>query len=640
MDAIRVTGHKEKRAFVPPITQPESRVMSEAREEEETAVREGETGGQEESQAGKPEEHAAPGPEEKPRRRAREEGVNGAVVGRKTRRVERSGGEEEEVKEKMKKSREQTTVDDKTTASKFEMLEAVLDYSMSGLIESTKAMLTEVDLMQASMQLKDHRDDQESEGDEACSTALDKESTEEMKNRSEYVVWVQCSKADCGKWRTLNEDVDPSLLPDDWTCENNPDPAFCSCSVPEEQSSMCEEKMFFSNLVPGSLVWAQQDGHPWWPAMIERDPETDDYLEFNKKTDLDPYKCHVTYFGDPVYIDWVLCSNVRNYTDLSEDDVFSMLAFQGLKEKLKDAVCMSKQALELYPQMRLMKFGFWTRYDSDREISEENNITEVLEIFSGKTGKYSDDEDVWPKKQKKCIKKGRDKRQKRARRESEKEGGERLGKRGKKRENGKNLKKKMESRTKVEKQAKNSEDAGLKVTKQEAVADDLMLKEELVKKCFTPLFSRPKKNKPAHKTAKQQIHNQAVPEGTIKGSPDSSHGEEDTDLKVKEEEKDDCGGEDVKRAQRVRDDIKDGEGKEEEIEKNNKDKQSRWNLKRWEYNFSDEDEEGGDDEDGFLDTGLETLGCRRKGADRLSCAGEEELEEEQSDFSLMLLEEE
>ena len=41
------------------------------------------------------------------------------------------------------------------------------------------------------------------------------------------VVWVQCSRADCGKWRKLSEDVDPSVLPDDWICENNPGTATC-----------------------------------------------------------------------------------------------------------------------------------------------------------------------------------------------------------------------------------------------------------------------------------------------------------------------------------------------------------------------------------------------------------------------------
>ncbi|XP_053368688.1 MORC family CW-type zinc finger protein 4-like [Clarias gariepinus] len=35
------------------------------------------------------------------------------------------------------------------------------------------------------------------------------------------VSWVQCSRPECAKWRQLRDGVDPSDLPDDWTCSNN-----------------------------------------------------------------------------------------------------------------------------------------------------------------------------------------------------------------------------------------------------------------------------------------------------------------------------------------------------------------------------------------------------------------------------------
>ncbi|KAK3547645.1 hypothetical protein QTP86_026304, partial [Hemibagrus guttatus] len=76
-----------------------------------------------------------------------------------------------------------------------------------------------------------------------------------------YVFWVKCRKSDSSKWRRLSDGVDPSVLPGDWTCKNNTDTAFSSCSAPEEKSSMPEEEMFFYSLVPGSLVWARQSGY-------------------------------------------------------------------------------------------------------------------------------------------------------------------------------------------------------------------------------------------------------------------------------------------------------------------------------------------------------------------------------------------
>uniref|UniRef100_W5LKV3 Zinc finger CW-type PWWP domain protein 1 n=1 Tax=Astyanax mexicanus TaxID=7994 RepID=W5LKV3_ASTMX len=591
-------GNKEKSAIVSPISQANNTESNKTKVEVKTAMTNGQSEEKKKGKGSKPGEtdertgyeQLKPSQAEKePRKRVHEQEMNGAVVGTKRGKVEMNGREDEETtKEKTENENDQVVqrsaeeIDDETqqtTASNFELLEAMLDYSLSGLIEDTKAMLTEVESMQSCIQQKAHRDEQERG---SCSTTLDKESKKEMKGRSvcekeevnsesdEYVVWVQCSKANCGKWRKLDEDVDPSMLPDDWICENNPDPAFCSCSAPEEQSSMCEEKIFFSNLVPGSLVWVQQNGHFWWPAMVQRDPETDDYLEFHRKTDLDPCKCHVTYFGDPVCIGWVLCSNVRNYADLSENDVLSMLEFQELKEKLKDAICMSKQALDLSPQMRLVKFGFWTRYDSE----EDSDVREVLELFSGKTGKYSDDEDAWPKKQKRCLKKREDKH-----------------------------------------------------------LTDLMFKEGLKKKSFAPSFSQPKKNKTSEKTdaVKQQVQDQMVPESTMETSPDSSCSNK--------QKKKNCGSEDVKRKERNRDE----EGNDEKMVKK-QDKQK--NLQRWEDEFGSEEEafidgmEGAGDEEGFLDSDMDILGCGGKEVDHLSCTEHEELEEEPSSFSLMLLEEE
>ncbi|XP_015457013.3 zinc finger CW-type PWWP domain protein 1 isoform X2 [Astyanax mexicanus] len=591
-------GNKEKSAIVSPISQANNTESNKTKVEVKTAMTNGQSEEKKKGKGSKPGEtdertgyeQLKPSQAEKePRKRVHEQEMNGAVVGTKRGKVEMNGREDEETtKEKTENENDQVVqrsgeeIDDETqqtTASNFELLEAMLDYSLSGLIEDTKAMLTEVESMQSCIQQKAHRDEQERG---SCSTTLDKESMKEMKGRSvcekeevnsesdEYVVWVQCSKANCGKWRKLDEDVDPSMLPDDWICENNPDPAFCSCSAPEEQSSMCEEKIFFSNLVPGSLVWVQQNGHFWWPAMVQRDPETDDYLEFHRKTDLDPCTCHVTYFGDPVCIGWVLCSNVRNYADLSENDVLSMLEFQELKEKLKDAICMSKQALDLSPQMRLVKFGFWTRYDSE----EDSDVREVLELFSGKTGKYSDDEDAWPKKQKRCLKKREDKH-----------------------------------------------------------LTDLMFKEGLKKKSFAPSFSQPKKNKTSEKTdaVKQQIQDQMVPESTMETSPDSSCSNK--------QKKKNCGSEDVKRKERNRDE----EGNDEKMIKK-QDKQK--NLQRWEDEFGSEEEafidgmEGAGDEEGFLDSDMDILGCGGKEVDHLSCTEHEELEEEPSSFSLMLLEEE
>ncbi|KAJ6654892.1 hypothetical protein lerEdw1_006363 [Lerista edwardsae] len=36
------------------------------------------------------------------------------------------------------------------------------------------------------------------------------------------MAWVQCSYPTCEKWRRLSNDIDPSVLPKDWSCSQNP----------------------------------------------------------------------------------------------------------------------------------------------------------------------------------------------------------------------------------------------------------------------------------------------------------------------------------------------------------------------------------------------------------------------------------
>ncbi|KAI5609285.1 MORC family CW-type zinc finger protein 3 [Silurus asotus] len=186
----------------------------------------------------------------------------------------------------------------------------------------------------------------------------ERDQKDESSDAAPYVVWVQCSKPECGKWRRLSDGVDPSVLPDDWTCQSNTDPALKSCSDPEEKSSVPEEEMFFCSLVPGSLVWARQSGYPWWPAMVEQDPNTEEYLEFRREVDFMPQ----------------------------------------VDKGLNDSISMAKEALKLSLKKRLVKFGFSGRYVSDRESSEDSDIAEMLELFCGRTGKDSD-EDLLSKKQ-------------------------------------------------------------------------------------------------------------------------------------------------------------------------------------------------------------------------------------------------
>lgn len=59
------------------------------------------------------------------------------------------------------------------------------------------------------------------------------------------------------------------------------DPQYNSCSVEEEVWSDLGEGLEFvySQFIPGSIVWAKMECYPWWPAMLEEDPDDEVYYE-------------------------------------------------------------------------------------------------------------------------------------------------------------------------------------------------------------------------------------------------------------------------------------------------------------------------------------------------------------------------
>ncbi|KAH6934433.1 hypothetical protein HPB50_024222 [Hyalomma asiaticum] len=83
--------------------------------------------------------------------------------------------------------------------------------------------------------------------------------------------WVQCDQPDCNKWRYLADVIDPSELPDKWYCSMNSDPKRNSCNAEEE--SPPEDELLDAKYFVGSIVWAKVNTYPWWPAMIDDDPD-------------------------------------------------------------------------------------------------------------------------------------------------------------------------------------------------------------------------------------------------------------------------------------------------------------------------------------------------------------------------------
>merc|ERR1712013_11100 len=89
--------------------------------------------------------------------------------------------------------------------------------------------------------------------------------------------WVRCSLQHCGKWRKLQE-KDPSQVVSKWECRKNPDVDYSQCSTPEQRWSPGPEWVQ-NRFTVGSLVYAQIQGFPAWPAMVDDDPDTGSFFD-------------------------------------------------------------------------------------------------------------------------------------------------------------------------------------------------------------------------------------------------------------------------------------------------------------------------------------------------------------------------
>ncbi|XP_013929882.1 PREDICTED: zinc finger CW-type PWWP domain protein 1 [Thamnophis sirtalis] len=193
--------------------------------------------------------------------------------------------------------------------------------------------------------------------------------------------WVQCSYPSCEKWRRLSSDVDPSALPEDWSCSQNPDLQYNSCSVPEETWSGAEDEVVYAVYFPGTIVWAKQYGYPWWPGIIEADPDIGEYFLFSSQADSLPSKYHVTFFGHSVTRAWISASLLKNYGEPpAEGNAGAKLRSRSEKQNLKAALEMAKEAEEISIQERIRRFGFHSRFKHKESpkggniLKEQNNV--------------------------------------------------------------------------------------------------------------------------------------------------------------------------------------------------------------------------------------------------------------------------
>ena len=76
------------------------------------------------------------------------------------------------------------------------------------------------------------------------------------------VIWVQCEKPLCMKWRKIPADHCDDLSDVSWFCHMNPNEEFNECDASQEKMCVpCGETVVYSQLDVGTLVWAKMSGY-------------------------------------------------------------------------------------------------------------------------------------------------------------------------------------------------------------------------------------------------------------------------------------------------------------------------------------------------------------------------------------------
>ncbi|XP_062994746.1 zinc finger CW-type PWWP domain protein 1 [Elgaria multicarinata webbii] len=195
------------------------------------------------------------------------------------------------------------------------------------------------------------------------------------------MAWVQCSYPTCEKWRRLSSDTDPSILPEDWSCSQNTDLQYNSCNISEETWLGSENEVVYAVYIPGSIVWAKQYGYPWWPGIVEADPDIGEYFLFSCQTDSFPSKYHVTFFGKTVTRAWISASMLRNFDEPNvEGNGLTKFKNKGDKKNLEAALKMAEEAEQRSIQERIRVFGFLSRFSGRESPRDHKDIKDPVSI--------------------------------------------------------------------------------------------------------------------------------------------------------------------------------------------------------------------------------------------------------------------
>ncbi|XP_067561821.1 zinc finger CW-type PWWP domain protein 1 isoform X3 [Pseudorca crassidens] len=273
-------------------------------------------------------------------------------------------GKAQDSKKAEKKEKGKSTL---TNAEFEEIVQIVLQKSLQECLENEK--------MEKAQSGHEHRQKDQLKKTVQDHSQIRDQQKGEGSGFGQCLVWVQCSSPNCEKWRRLRGNIDPSVLPDNWSCDQNTDLEYNHCDIPEETWTGHENEVAYASYIPGSIIWAKQYGYPWWPGMVESDPDLGEYFLFASHLDSLPSKYHVTFFGETVSRAWIPVNMLKNFQELSlELAAVKKCKNKDFSQKLGAALMMAQEAEQISIQERVNLFGFWSRYSGSDYSGEGKDV--------------------------------------------------------------------------------------------------------------------------------------------------------------------------------------------------------------------------------------------------------------------------
>lgn len=192
----------------------------------------------------------------------------------------------------------------------------------------------------------------------------------EIMHMNEVGTFVQCDE--CDKWRYLPHVSDPLELPEKWYCHMNPNVNFNRCSV-QEEDNVYDQNLIENKYTAGSVVWAKLGKYPWWPAIVDDDPDTGLFYWLDNEFQVKPSWYHVTFLdmGQQVTRAWIRTKNLIKFQGNNPNRITTKNIYY---ERIKCGVQQAGDALKLPLTPRLKKYGFLSRYNKP-------NISSMLNCF-------------------------------------------------------------------------------------------------------------------------------------------------------------------------------------------------------------------------------------------------------------------